>query len=169
MERIGKIARVMCFSIVVMSMVLGGLLAPSGVAAYAGEGLTWQIFKRDNTAFILVTAYDTGDVYANTNVVNEVDAAFIRDTFGADYKNVHSTGIVAPVTGTTVIRKFSFTLKGGEGVLLVADEYGPRIWLFMFWPQQVRGAELDSFVSGTILSGTPTNIPLGYGPAVLQD
>ncbi|MGI8486593.1 MAG: hypothetical protein ACR2OU_20340 [Thermomicrobiales bacterium] len=168
MDRFVKITRVAVFMVAVLSLVFGSLIAPTSIAAYAGESSTWQILKNDKTAFILVTAYDVGDVYANTDAVNLVDAAFVKENFGSDYKNVRSTGVVTPVAGTTVVRKFSFTLKGKDGILLVADEYGPHIWLFMFWANEVRGSQLDNFVSGTILASTPTNIPLGYGEAKLK-
>jgi len=169
MNRLGKSTRVGVFIVAVLSLVLGGLIAPASAAAYAGEGITWQIMKRDLKAFILVTSFDTGDIYANTEVVNQIDAAFIRDTFGSEYKNIRSTGVVAPVAGTTVIRKFSFALNGKDGILMVADEYGPHIWLFFFWANEIRESQLDNFVSGTILASTPASIPLGYGEAVLQD
>lgn len=169
MNRLRESTRIGFLVVAVLSLVLGGLIAPASAAAYAGENVSWQIMKHDFKAFILVASFDTGDIYANTDVVNLIDAAFIRDTFGSEYKNIRSTGVVPPVVGTTVIRKFSFTLNGKDGTLMVADEYGPHIWMFLFWANEIRGSQLDNFVSGTILASTPTNIPLGYGEAVLQD
>lgn len=168
MVRTGKIARLTCFTIVVMGLVFGGLLAPSGAAAYRGEFTTWQSMKSDFSAFLLVSAFDTGDVYSNTEVVNLVDAAFVRDSLGSQYKNVRSMGNIAPVPGTTVVRMFTFTLKGDNGTLVVTDEYGSNVWFFMFSTTKVSGSEMESFVSGTVLAQIPTNLPTGYGEAKLK-
>ncbi len=158
----------MCFSVVVMSMIFGGLMAPSGVGAYNGESTTWQSMKNDFSASLLVSAFDTGDVYSNTNVVNLVDATFVRDSLGSQYKNVRSMGNIAPVPGTTVVRIFTFTLKGDNGTLVVTDEYGPHVWFFMFLTTKISGLEMENFVSGTVLAQTPTNLPTGYGEAKLK-
>lgn len=139
-----------------------------GAAAYRGEFTTWQSMKSDFSAFLLVSAFDTGDVYSNTEVVNLVDAAFVRDSLGSQYKNVRSMGNIAPVPGTTVVRMFTFTLKGDNGTLVVTDEYGSNVWFFMFSTTKVSGSEMESFVSGTVLAQIPTNLPTGYDEAKLK-
>lgn len=169
MIRTGKIARVTCFTIVVMSLVFGGLMAPSGTAAYTGETNLWRMDQRRGSERIVVSSLDTGDVNANTMFAEQIDAAFVRESFGSNIKNIRSGANLIPLPGTTVIRTFTFTANGQKGFLLVIDEFGPKIWFFMFSSFDLNATALESFISDTVLNGMPMSIPLGYGPAVLQD
>lgn len=155
--------RTLAMVIVCCSMALTGLMSPGQAAAYQGEQQMWGLKNYSEKAVIIVSRLDTGDVNANTAFVNQVTASFVRQSFGSDYRNIRSAGYADPVAGTTVVRRFTFTYEAIDGTLLVTDEWGPNIWMFMIVDETVRERELWAFISDTVIARYPSSIPSGYG------
>lgn len=146
-------------------IALGGLATPGQAAAYQGEQQMWRMMNIRENAVIVVVRLDTGDVNANTYFVNQIDAQFVRDSLGSSYKQIKFAGYEDSVPGTTVMRRFTFTLNGKEGFLICTDEWGPNMFMFMFAGDSARDREVRTFISDTVIAREPTSIPSGFGPA----
>ena len=151
----------------VFGFLLGSLLAPTGAAAYSGQTWIWVSEASRGADSITVLAYDTGDVYSNTNFVNAVDAATLRDLFGSDIRSLRGGDFINPYPNTTVVRLFTLKIDGQDGFLLVTDEYGPHVWFFLFTTQDLYADEVNTFVQATLNAGRPSALPSGYERAVL--
>lgn len=151
----------------VFGFMLGSMLAPTGAAAYEGQTWLWVSEATRGSDTISVLAYDTGDVYSNTNFANAVDAATLRDLFGSDIRNLRGGDFLTPYPNTTVVRFFTLKIDGQDGFLVVTDEYGPHVWFFLFTTTDLYADEVNTFVQSTINSGRPTAVPSGYDRAVL--
>ncbi|MGC4192382.1 MAG: hypothetical protein QM589_14625 [Thermomicrobiales bacterium] len=134
------------------------------VSAYQGDQQMWGMQNLREESVIVVSRLDVGDVNLNTEFVNQVDAKFVRENLGSDYRKVRFAGYEDPEPGTTVMRRFTFTTSDGyDGTLIVTDEWGPNIWMFILVNEGVTKSELRTFVSATVQQRYPSEIPAGYG------
>ncbi|MGN6032995.1 MAG: hypothetical protein ACTHQE_15185 [Thermomicrobiales bacterium] len=159
--------QMLVLALTVFGFVLGSLLAPSGAAAYEGQTWVWVSEASRGSDTITVLAYDTGDVYSNTNFVNAVDAATLRDLFGEDIRSLRGGDFLTPYPNTTAVRLFTLKIDGQDGFLVVTDEYGPHVWFFLFTTTDLYADEVDTFVQATVNAGRPTAVPSGFDRAVL--
>lgn len=141
-------------------------LGSSSVAAYQGEQLMWGMQHPVRGGVIIASSLDTGDVNANTAFVNQIDATFVRENLGTDYRNIKFVGLEDPVEGTTVVRRFTFTYdRTLDGTLIVTDEWGPNVWMFIFIDEGLKEREMMTFVSETVVNRYPVAPPKGYTEA----
>lgn len=154
--------RTLVMVMVCCSMAFTGLMSPGQAAAYQDETQMWGLSHSTRKAVIIVTRLDTGDVNANTAFVNEITASFLRESFGSDYQNIRSAGYEDPVEGTTVVRRFTFTYGTIDGTMLITDEWGPNIWMFLVADETIRDRDLMEFVSSTVIAREPVTSPKGY-------
>jgi hypothetical protein len=159
--------RALILAVGVLGMALGAAIAPAGAAAYKGQTWLWVSEASRGNDSISVIAYDTGDVYTNTNFVNAVDTAMIRELFGDTIRSVRRGDFINPYPNTTVVRLFTLRVDGQDGLLLVTDEYGPHVWFFLFSTTDLYADEVNLFVQSTIDAGRPAALPSGYKRAVL--
>jgi len=159
--------RLLVLALAAFGFIAGSMLAPSGAAAYEGQAWIWVSEASRGSDTITVLAYDTGDVYSNTNFVNAVDAATLRDLFGEDIRSLRGGEFLTPYPNTTAVRLFSLKIDGQEGFLVVTDEYGPHVWFFLFTTTDLYADEVNAFVEATVNAGRPTAVPSGYERAVL--
>ncbi|MGC4192383.1 MAG: hypothetical protein QM589_14630 [Thermomicrobiales bacterium] len=165
--RIRALFRMLFLALTAFGFVLGSLLAPNGAAAYEGQTWLWVSDASRGSDAIMVLAYDTGDVYSNTNFVNAVDASTLRDLFGEDIRSLRGGDFLTPYPNTTVVRLFTLKIDGQDGFLVVTDEYGPHVWFFLFTTSDLYADEVNTFVQSTVDAGRPTAVPSGYDRAVL--
>ncbi|MGC4104831.1 MAG: hypothetical protein QM753_00560 [Thermomicrobiales bacterium] len=159
--------RALFLALTVFGFVLGSMLAPTGAAAYQGQTWVWVSEATRGSDTITVLAYDTGDVYTNTNFVNAVDASVLRDLFGEDIRSLRGGDFLTPYSNTTVVRLFTLKVDGQDGFLVVTDEYGPHVWFFLFTTTDLYADEVNTFVKATVDAGRPTAVPSGFDRAVL--
>lgn len=161
---VGQVMRSVRVCFVVAMCALFALMPLGQASAYAGEQQMWSMANYTDQAVVIVSRFDTGDVNANTDMANQIDAQFVRQNLGNDYRSIKYVGNEAPVPGTTVVRRFTFTTsKGYDGTLIVTDEWGPNIWMFLFVNESIRKTEMWNFVSATVQNRYPSEVPPGFG------
>jgi hypothetical protein len=161
---VGRVVRSVRMWFVVAMCALFALMPLGQASAYQGEQQMWSMTNYSDQTVIIAGRFDTGDVNMNTAIANQVDAQFVRESLGSDYRRVKFVGNEEPVAGTTVVRRFTFTTnKGYAGTLIVTDEWGPNIWMFIFVNENLRATEMWNFVSATVQNRYPSEIPAGYG------